>query len=473
MKRTSTLLSTILFSVLLQAQPNYRTFDQAELSLPKETKAGRVGNRYLRFIFHNTRTDTVWGLHVHFSRVPLAFDVAHDMHLRIPWNDSLDLITLSDPILPDSSVAFYLLIHNSIMKYTTVEWWWWLGGIPDSDWQNAPLSRIGPVNAGMHADGILDTYIRPNAGNVRDYLYKRIITRPDGVVLGIEQRDHDSARVRGWIRYVNADRRFFPHSATPRCLDEIVTGLGGVKPFVGQLRNPHVPKHNNLLLGDLHALKLAVIANDYGVTEPDTPATRLGDLIYSDPGNPGEAFNNLTVRQIAHLADSALTYCPNFDPSFYGHVDSVISRINNAFNGPYTATSFQPLRIAGRSPLPLFLHPNPAASPPVLHRAGSDPRVDEPDRFALGQNFPNPFNPLTTIEFELADDALVTIDIYDILGVKVATLASREHFDQGANEVEFDGSRVSSGVYFYRIRAETLDGSRLLYGGIRKMILLK
>ena len=100
--------------------------------------------------------------------------------------------------------------------------------------------------------------------------------------------------------------------------------------------------------------------------------------------------------------------------------------------------------------------------------------VDEnPGSSSLAQNYPNPFNPTTTIEFELAEDALVSVKVYNTLGQEVATLADREEFGEGVNELEFDGSNLPSGVYYYRIVAEDVGGNGALNSAVKKMIQLK
>ncbi|MDE3057245.1 MAG: T9SS type A sorting domain-containing protein [Bacteroidota bacterium] len=71
-------------------------------------------------------------------------------------------------------------------------------------------------------------------------------------------------------------------------------------------------------------------------------------------------------------------------------------------------------------------------------------------RFELMQNYPNPFNPTTHLRYTIADFQFVTLKIYDVLGREVATLVD-ERKSPGMYEVNFDGSRLSSGVYFYRL----------------------
>lgn len=88
-----------------------------------------------------------------------------------------------------------------------------------------------------------------------------------------------------------------------------------------------------------------------------------------------------------------------------------------------------------------------------------------PLNFALEQNYPNPFNPATTFEFSIAEAGLYTLNIYNILGEKVATLLDRE-ITAGVHKINFDASNLSSGIYIY-----TLSGNNLFLS--KKMMLLK
>jgi hypothetical protein len=85
--------------------------------------------------------------------------------------------------------------------------------------------------------------------------------------------------------------------------------------------------------------------------------------------------------------------------------------------------------------------------------------------FSLAQNFPNPFNPVTTIKYALPKDVKVVIKIYDILGREVRTLVN-EFRKAGYYDVKFDMSSYASGVYFYRIEAGDFVQSK-------KMVLVK
>jgi len=96
-----------------------------------------------------------------------------------------------------------------------------------------------------------------------------------------------------------------------------------------------------------------------------------------------------------------------------------------------------------------------------------------PADFSLGQNYPNPFNPITTISFALKNDALVTLKVYNTLGTEVAELMQSELMDAGDQQVRFDATAFPSGVYYYKIIAQAIDGSSILFSDTRKMLLVK
>lgn len=73
-----------------------------------------------------------------------------------------------------------------------------------------------------------------------------------------------------------------------------------------------------------------------------------------------------------------------------------------------------------------------------------------PSEFSLFQNYPNPFNPVTNIKFNILKTGFVSIKVYDILGNEVETLLS-ENKPAGSYSVSFDGNKLSSGIYFYKI----------------------
>ena len=88
-----------------------------------------------------------------------------------------------------------------------------------------------------------------------------------------------------------------------------------------------------------------------------------------------------------------------------------------------------------------------------------------PITISLRQNYPNPFNPTTTISFELPETKEITLQVYNILGQKVSTLAQGKH-PAGSHKIEFNASNFSSGVYLYRLETDNTSISR-------KMVLVK
>ncbi len=96
--------------------------------------------------------------------------------------------------------------------------------------------------------------------------------------------------------------------------------------------------------------------------------------------------------------------------------------------------------------------------------------IEVPTEFTLFQNYPNPFNPSTVIKYQIPNSNTqisnnVTLKVYDILGREVATLVNEQR-KAGYYEVEFDGSNLTSGIYFYRIQAGQ-------FVEIKKMVLVK
>ncbi|HVO74282.1 MAG TPA: T9SS type A sorting domain-containing protein [Ignavibacteriaceae bacterium] len=88
-----------------------------------------------------------------------------------------------------------------------------------------------------------------------------------------------------------------------------------------------------------------------------------------------------------------------------------------------------------------------------------------PKTFELLQNFPNPFNPTTTIRFQTPNKEFVSLRIYDLLGKEVTTLVNEEK-PAGSYKVTWNAHGLSSGVYFYRLKAGN-------FAAIKKLVLLK
>lgn len=83
-----------------------------------------------------------------------------------------------------------------------------------------------------------------------------------------------------------------------------------------------------------------------------------------------------------------------------------------------------------------------------------------PDKLALEQNYPNPFNPTTTITFALPENAKVTLDLFNLVGQKVASLIDGKEISAGNHSITFDASALESGTYIYRLTSNGVQLSK-------------
>lgn len=200
----------------------------------------------------------------------------------------------------------------------------------------------------------------------------------------------------------------------------------------------------------------------------------------------------LPVTQITSIADSAKKF--NSDPvkykgktpfsgaEYYSSVDlkplydyktkdqtdfSYPSTAKSYYAGVYTA-SMQALGLKGAAGYPLGdLNWFPALK--ANWEKGIKVGVKEiesiPTAYELEQNYPNPFNPKTNINFSIQEAGLVTLKVFNTLGQEVATLVN-ENMQPGKYNVDFDASKLASGIYIYKMSAGTFTSSK-------KMMLVK
>ena len=88
-----------------------------------------------------------------------------------------------------------------------------------------------------------------------------------------------------------------------------------------------------------------------------------------------------------------------------------------------------------------------------------------PNQFRLFNNYPNPFNPSTTISYSIPEINFVTLKVYDVLGNEIANLVNEEKA-AGTYAVEFNATNLSSGIYFYELQAGSFVETK-------KMVLMK
>lgn len=105
--------------------------------------------------------------------------------------------------------------------------------------------------------------------------------------------------------------------------------------------------------------------------------------------------------------------------------------------------------------------------------ASGNPKPEMPKTYALAQNFPNPFNSSTMIQYAVPEESFITLDVFNILGQHVQTLIKRIQ-PRGYHRVRFNASLLPSGVYFYRLTAHpTSSNQTLSFTESRKFIHLK
>jgi len=101
----------------------------------------------------------------------------------------------------------------------------------------------------------------------------------------------------------------------------------------------------------------------------------------------------------------------------------------------------------------------------ILSKPQTKKAEEKPAAYMLSQNYPNPFNPTTIIHYEIPNDGFVTLKIYDILGREATTLIS-QFKTQRSYYINFDGSKLASGMYVYRLKSGNFIATK-------KLLLLK
>lgn len=92
------------------------------------------------------------------------------------------------------------------------------------------------------------------------------------------------------------------------------------------------------------------------------------------------------------------------------------------------------------------------------------------DKFSLSQNYPNPFNPSTTIKFSLPSNGMTSLKVYDLMGKEVSSLVNG-NMSAGEFTTQFNGANLSSGMYFYKLEFNGVDGKS--FSEQKKLMLVK
>lgn len=155
-----------------------------------------------------------------------------------------------------------------------------------------------------------------------------------------------------------------------------------------------------------------------------------------------------------------------------GPINGKTCYLNDVYNDTSYAVSFASGTLSFNPTLPAYGSAVYVLSDSIIHftvpslTSVSVPTEPTPPvAFAIEQNFPNPFNPATTIQYSIPRSAKVTLKVYDVLGRLVAVLVD-EQKNAGSYVAEFDGRSLSSGVYYYRLTTNNDTA-------VKRMMLLK
>jgi len=120
----------------------------------------------------------------------------------------------------------------------------------------------------------------------------------------------------------------------------------------------------------------------------------------------------------------------------------------------------------------LGLEPILAKEAPYFKKDKEEVLAMVPGEFALKHNYPNPFNPMTIIPFDLPEASRVQIQVYDLSGRQVAVVASGQ-YSAGSHTVTFNGSSLPSGMYIIRAQMKSEDPQKEMHRFTGKMMLMK
>jgi flagellar hook assembly protein FlgD len=252
----------------------------------------------------------------------------------------------------------------------------------------------------------------------------------------------------------------------------------------------------------------------YSATDPDAGTTisysllsgpsgasinSSGAFTFTPPANPARTYSIVAIASDGTLADTAkATVTVNRKPSIVSKSPATLTILSQNKSTVFSVSTVNPdggaltfqWKVNGvvdksgpdSTYTKSFADPNATAKTVVCVASNSvglkdsvtwsftitDVEKNEgavPTEFALGQNYPNPFNPSTTIRFDLPKEAPVTLEIYNVLGVRVRSLLAGEAVNAGTHSMVWDGRddngiTMPSGVYLYRISAGDFQASR-------------
>ncbi|MBS4029238.1 MAG: T9SS type A sorting domain-containing protein [Ignavibacteriales bacterium] len=311
--------------------------------------------------------------------------------------------------------------------------------------------------------------------------------------LGVPQTSKDSAKKYGWIHYKKATElgRLFqsPHSGQSYPIDYIRIP-GKANKLLSKAIKADRKKFDNPAWEQGVLFHLNLYASDYGIT----PAGMSNlQVLSTSVILAGRSLDNMTLVEIANYFDSVMTYWQKNEittSSAYSNLENfvrtILKPLNDGFAVDFASDNYL-IDTNGiknlKNPYAVTLIGTKTASDVGIVRELPDTSFTRqqnnsntfgelPTEYSLSQNYPNPFNPTTTIRIELPVESSITLKVYNVIGQEVATILSREIMEEGIHDIRFDGTRLSTGVYYYRLFATSLEVGNT-YSKIKKMVLTK
>jgi len=327
----------------------------------------------------------------------------------------------------------------------------------------------------------------PNLATTVENVFKKI-GKSGATFLGVKQIEKILAKKYGWIAYKKAAdlAKLYTsgHNSTAFPIDYLrIPGKPDKKLVKAITANRTF--YNNIAFEQGVLFKLNIIASDTFVT-PYGFGNLLLDTSYS---LFGRQLQGMTLQKISVYFDTLMTYwesnniLSNTEYSLIGDfVTRILKPINERFSVTFDTSNYiidsnDVIVKKNAYGVRLLGYKTAAEAGMVRQIPGiKNPPMfgeniienDIPTQFALYQNFPNPFNPVTTIKVDIPEQSVVSLKIYDIIGRETCTLADNEVYEEGAYEFIFSAVNISSGIYFYKVNINQGEFTQT-----KKLILIK
>ena len=206
----------------------------------------------------------------------------------------------------------------------------------------------------------------------------------------------------------------------------------------------------------MNVLILCIVTFDGGQTWESSQYDSLGWALDIEfiPGNPSNVWCGL--ESVSLSSDTGRTWVKEFDfPQGSGILYDMV----------FTDENFGWIYAGGGGILTNMYRTTNGGHGGIIISVEDNGTDIVPSGFSLAQNYPNPFNPVTSIKYVVGSLQFVTMKVYDLLGREVATLVNEEK-PAGEYEVDFNSANLTSGIYFYQLKAGE-------FIKIRKMVLMK